>query len=54
MLEKLLDVARRLSLPTDRIELLQQIVDLGIELAPAERASVLLFDPQTNELYGEA
>lgn len=54
LLERVVDVVRALSRHTDRNDLLEQIVDLGTELVPAERASVLLFDAQANELYAEA
>lgn len=53
-LEKILRVARQLSRPFDIKDALEQIVDSGCEVLRADRASVFLFDPARNELYGEA
>jgi len=53
-LKKILRVARQLSRPFDIKEALEQIVDSGCEVLRADRASVFLFDPFRNELYGEA
>lgn len=53
-LQGILRVARQLSRSFDLKEALEQIVDSGCEVLRAGRASVFLFDPARNELYGEA
>ena len=53
-LEKMIEVARRLSKPFDLHEALEKIVDVGTEVLQADRTSILLFDPVRDELYSEA
>ena len=49
-LEKVLEITRRMAAAVDLDELLQLIIDRSIELLDAERASLFLYEPQTNEL----
>jgi signal transduction histidine kinase len=52
--ERLLEVSRTLSSTLDLPRLLQSVVDGACELTGSEAASILLFDPQTNQLRFEA
>jgi len=49
-LQKVLEISRSLAAAGDLDELLRLIVDRGMELLDAERASIFLYDRQTNEL----
>ncbi len=53
-LEKVIDVARRLSRPFELTDALKNIVDAGCQVLQADRASVLLFDGSRQELYSMA
>ncbi|HVE14149.1 MAG TPA: GAF domain-containing sensor histidine kinase [Elusimicrobiota bacterium] len=50
-LENLLEASRLLSSTLDLPELLRAIVSLGARMVEAETASLLLLDPETDELY---
>jgi phosphoserine phosphatase RsbU/P len=50
-LERLLDLTRSLAGPYDLAELLVEVVNAALAVLSAERGSVFLFDPKTDELY---
>ena len=47
----ILDVSRLLAVPTDLDPLLCRIAEITTEMLDCERASVFLYDAQTDELY---
>ena len=49
-LQKVLDITRVMAATVDLDDLLQLIIDRSMELLDAERASVFLYEEQTNEL----
>ncbi len=49
-LHKVLEITRLMATVIDVGELLQLIIDRSMELLDAERASLFLYEPQTNEL----
>jgi phosphoserine phosphatase len=49
-LQKVLDITRRMAAASDLDELLALMIDRAIELLDAERASLFLYRPETNEL----
>ena len=49
-LRKVLDITRRMAAAVELDELLQLIIDRSVELLGAERASLFLYEPSTNEL----
>lgn len=50
---RVLDVTRRLSVPTEVDELLEMVLDAALAVLGAERGTVFLFDKQANELYAK-
>ena len=49
-LEKILEIARRMAAAVDLDDLLQLIISRSVELLDAERASLFLYEPGSNEL----
>jgi len=49
-LERILDISRLMMATADLDELLQVVIDSALELLEAERASILLYDAERNEL----
>jgi phosphoserine phosphatase len=54
LLRQVLQVAKRLARPFELRKVLESIVDAGREILHADKASVLLFDSDRQELYSEA
>ena len=52
--ERLMEISRQLTSTLDLTALLDQIIQAAIELTDSEKASILLLDPQTDELRFEA
>ncbi len=52
-LERLLEISRLLAVGTDLMEILRMIIEQAAAVMDAEWASVLLYDPTTEELYVE-
>ncbi|UCF37709.1 MAG: SpoIIE family protein phosphatase [Acidobacteriota bacterium] len=50
---RVLDVTRRLSAPIALGEMLQLVIEAALETLQAERGTVFLFDPKTDELYSK-
>ena len=51
MLERLLDVTRKLATPLDLTSMLTEVIDAGRAVLNADRGSVFLFDSKAEELY---
>ncbi len=51
MLERLLEVTRKLASPFDLTSMLTEVIDAGRAILSADRGSVFLYEPKTEELY---
>src|SRR5512145_3491206 len=50
-LERILEVTRQLARPLDLQTMLERVIDEGRTVLRADRGTVFLYDPQTDELF---